>query len=693
MSSKKGNIIELFADKAVLAVAGLIALIVLYLFVIRNPNSIEYAGTERSPTEIDNLVNQKAVQLRQQLKNEPNAGKQYESKETEYLSVIKNSIKDVNTAISFPLPGYSTNPTGPTNRIYRVPQVGKIEKPSMAVVRMAAFVPTEELSPTLTYANVETKLEDMDLVTVESSIDSSKLYNQFRESFAGKDISPEWRKEQYAKPVFAKVQLQRKTQQPDGSWSDWVDVPRTKICHLNKNLEIPKQASEFGMEMAVAQFSKSEFRDEVLQPRTYYNAIPAEPWISPSFHNERQKRITKGQEDIRRQEIDAEKTRKLQERTTQPAQRQSIRQPTRPSALPQGLGARGNIPGGGGGGGPPGGMPPGGMPPGGAREPAGGRQDPRQQQPTATRKTTEREKPPTGRTERTAAAQLQDSVSETGMYDAVRLKPETNLAELEKLVFWAHDDTAKPGEKYQYRIRIGVFNPIAGTNWFSEEQQDLRDQVVLWSDFAEISNVVEIPQRLYFFATDIREIEKGSSIDKTVEVVVARYTLGNWVSRKYNVKSGEEIGKAGETADPRLEQAGISSETIDFSTGAVMVDARRVTEWIGTGSLRSREYNELLYSLDGKEIEKMPIKERFWPASVSKVYKEISTALEAEPVTLLDWSQAASGERYSLPQQQQLLPQQQQLLPQQQQQRMPMQGPGAPLGGESDRRLPPGMGR
>ncbi|MFA5292961.1 MAG: hypothetical protein WC496_08010 [Phycisphaerae bacterium] len=628
MSSKKGNIIELFADKAVLAVAGLIALIVLYIFVIRNPNSIEYAGKELSPTAIDNLVNQKAIQLQNQLRNEPNAGKQYKSKETEYLSMMQNSIKDVNTTISFPLPGYSTQSLGPTNRVYRVPQVGKIEEPSVAIVRMAAFVPTEELSPTLTYESAETKLEDIDLVTVESSIDSGKLYSQFRESFAGRNISQEWRKEQYAKPVFAKVQLQRRTQQPDGSWSDWADVPQTKVCHLKKNLELPKQATEFGMEMAIVQFSKSEFRDEVLQPRVYYNAIPSEPWISPPFYNERQKRIVKEQEDVRRQEIEAEKARKLQERANPSSLRQPTRQSTRPAVAPQGD-----------------------MFPGGRD--AGGRQDPRQQ-PTTTRRTIERP----ARTEKTVATQPQASTSEMEMYDAIRLRPDTNPADLEKLVFWAHDDTTKPGEKYQYRIRIGVFNPIAATNWFSEEQQNLRDQVVLWSDFTEATDMVEIPQTLHFFATDIREIEKGSSVDKTVEVTVARYMLGNWVIRKYSVKSGEEIGKAGEPADARLEQAGISSDTIDFSTGAVMVDARRVTEWIGTGSLRSREYNELLYSLDGKEIEKMPIKERFWPGDVSKVYKEISAALDAEPVMLLDWGQAAGGGGGTRTPQQQRMPMQ-----------------------------------
>jgi hypothetical protein len=188
-----------------------------------------------------------------------------------------------------------------------------------------------------------------------------------------------------------------------------------------------------------------------------------------------------------------------------------------------------------------------------------------------------------------------------------------------------------------------VFNPIAGKKWFTEDQNDLRDQIVLWSKFADVNDVVEIPQRLYFFASDIREIEKGGNVDKTVEVMVARYMLGNWLSHTFNVKSGEEIGKVVEATDPRLEQAGINIDTIDFSTGAVMIDARKITEWIGSGSLRPREYYEFLYSRDGKTIEKTAIRERFWSAKVAKIYKEISDALAAPPVMLLDWSRASTG--------------------------------------------------
>jgi hypothetical protein len=599
MSGKKGNIIELFVDKAVLAVAGLIALGILFIYVIGNPSAVEYAGQKLGPKDIDNYINKDAQRLREKLRQEPNTASQYESQKPQYLSLLKDPIEQtVNTDIRFPLPGY-IGTTVDKDRTYRIPQPPLIDKPSVAVVRMAAFVPTEELTSATPYENSETKLEDVDLVTIESAVNAKQLYDGFRESFAARSLPERWRSEQYAKPVFAKVELQRKTQQSDGSWSDWIEMPRTKICSKKKELRVPQKADEYGMEISLVQFAKPEFRDEILQPPVYYNAIPIEPWISPSFYNERQKTIAKQKEDARRLEIEAERARRLQERATQPNRQPTTRQPIRGG--------------------------------GDTSVPDEGGPSPSRTQP----------KRP-GRD--TTIPDRTQSLSEESKFNVIRLGPDTNPAELEKLVFWAHDDTTVSGEKYQYRIRIGVLNPIAGKGWVSQDQNDLRDQVVLWSKFAEVNDVIEIPKRLVFFATDLREIQKSTSVDRTAEIMVAKYTLGNWVSRTFSVKNGEEIGKPVETAgDLRFAKIGISGDTIDFSTEAVMVDVQKVTEWIGAGYLRSREYSELLYSNDGKTIERMAIKERFWPAKVTKTYKEISDALAAVPVVLLDWNQAVTG--------------------------------------------------
>lgn len=628
MGMKKNNYIELYIDKIIIAAAALLAVIILFVFVIKGPN-VDGAG----PSEIDDNVHQKAMRLEERMNSEPNENIKYTSKQAEFLALLKDPIsKDVNDKIYYPQAGESARQEDDSKFTYKLPAVGRIEKPTASVVRMAAFVPTEDLSMTVTYDTAEKTIEDLDLVTIESSIDVKSLYARFRDSFAGKNIPAEKRKDQYAKPVFAKVQLQRKTQQPDGSWSDWDEVPYTKICNLKKNLAVP-EASEYAVEMALVQFARDEFRKTVLQPDVYCNAIPTDLWISPSFYNKRQVKLEKHKDEIRRQEMEAEKTKRLQERTTPSRETRETRDTRTPAR-----GVEDMMPGGGGG--------------GRTRETTPSRtsrREPTPRQPVTTRRQPAERERPTRPDRNVTNTPALPNITEEADFDAIKIKPEISLDTLDKLVFWAHDDSAKPGEKYQYRIRIGVFNPIAGRDFFTEEQKEYRDEVVLWSDFAEVNSTVEIPQRSYFFPTEVRDTSKGASTDKTVEIIVAKYMLGNWVSKKYMVKNGEEIGKADEEPDARLADAGINSDPVDFSTGAVLVDTRMISELSGTGTLRPRDYYEVLFSYDGNSIEKMPVKEKNWPANTTKIYKDITAALESPPVALLAWEQASSGINRSTP--------------------------------------------
>ncbi|MDD5135583.1 MAG: hypothetical protein PHP01_09275 [Phycisphaerae bacterium] len=614
MGRTKGSLIELIMDKAVLAIAAIAALWLLFSFVISSP-AIEYAGQKLTPGQIDEAVNKKALILQEKLRTEPADSNAYQPKKPAYLTLIKDSIIDVKTDIIFPKAPYSTGTIVNAKRVYRLPEIESITKPVLVSVRMAAFVPTDEIGGNLSYENADTKLRDVDLVTVESSIDAKKLYDSFRESFAGKSLPEEWRSEQYAKPVFAVVQMQRRTEQPDGSWSQWITVPRTKICPFKEALELPKKADEYEIQISMVQLAKTDKMKEILQPSVYDNAIPAEPWLSPSLYNERAKRLEKELAESKKLKLEDERASKLSER--------ALRTPARSSAP-----TRSTLP--------------------GAGTPMSGRDLPAAA-PRLTR--TQSQRPsvtprlPTDRAN--VLDQTEPATSELQLFRDLTLTENSKPGQMEKLVFWAHDETTKPGEKYQYRLRIGVFNPVAGTNWLSDEQKNMQNETVLYSNFTEPTEIVEIPQRLRFFATDIREVEKGYTVDRTVEVKVARYTLGNWVTKTFNLKNGEQIGTVVDVAETRLANVSIDIDTIDFSTGAVMVDARRATEWIGTGALRPRDFYELMYCQNDNTIETMPIRERFWPDEVARSYKEITQAETDEPVMLLTRDQAKSGTNVS----------------------------------------------
>jgi hypothetical protein len=209
----------------------------------------------------------------------------------------------------------------------------------------------------------------------------------------------------------------------------------------------------------------------------------------------------------------------------------------------------------------------------------------------------------------------------------------------EPMVFWAHDDTVEPGGTYRYRIRLGVFNPVAGTGQVREEEAANNSKVVLWSQYSEVTRPVEIPRRLYFFPVGVQEASKG------VDIQVCKYVLGYWYSEQFMVKRGDVIGKevkfdpsqktkdkpgakdkeaAAETEDENLTLP----ETIDYSTGAMLVDVVPV----------SGQYYDMLYSYDGTKIERMSAKLIYWPEELRGKHSEIKNMEKKPKLALRAWS-------------------------------------------------------
>jgi hypothetical protein len=228
----------------------------------------------------------------------------------------------------------------------------------------------------------------------------------------------------------------------------------------------------------------------------------------------------------------------------------------------------------------------------------------------------------------------------------------------EPLVFWGHDDTVEPKKIYRYRIRLGVFNPIAGANPSNTNKQgnSEKNQVVLWSNFSDVTQAVHIPARLYFFANEIQEAAK------TVTVQVSKYVLGYWHSQEFRVKPGEVIGKVVETEAPKPEERAkerraafamsalmpmkdklVVPETIDYGTGAVLVDAVAVNDWAGPGQLHPRLYHDMLYTYDGMDIEHMPVKARNWPEQILAAFYDIQRAQREPPQPFRDWDSRLSA--------------------------------------------------
>jgi len=93
----------------------------------------------------------------------------------------------------------------------------------------------------------------------------------------------------------------------------------------------------------------------------------------------------------------------------------------------------------------------------------------------------------------------------------------------------------------------------------------------------------------------------------------------------------------------RPEDEAVEPETIDYSTGAVMVDAVAVNDWSGENNLSTRRYYDMLYSFDGADIEHMPVRTAYWAADLQKRYSEIVRMQRDKPEPLKAWN--TSGRR------------------------------------------------
>jgi len=220
-------------------------------------------------------------------------------------------------------------------------------------------------------------------------------------------------------------------------------------------------------------------------------------------------------------------------------------------------------------------------------------------------------------------------------YNKIKLNWTTDLSKMrDPLVFWAHDDTVEPESSYQYRIRLGVFNPVAEGD---------EDNVVLWSEFSKVTETIEIPGKLYFFVKGAQETAK------TVTVTVCKYFLGYWRSEDFRgVGPGEAIGGIVEyepeepeeepfmaagagrryvqpVVTPRSEETAVEPESINYDTGAVIVAVLASNEWVTSvdENLSNKSYYDMLYSYDGTEIKHMPAGSSYWPEDMKSIFAQV----------------------------------------------------------------------
>jgi hypothetical protein len=678
---KTGSFFEEHVEKIVLGVLGLVCLWLLIMWVVFSPDVINYDGQRLSPNEIDDYIYKQVQALQDKLKQEPKPLGQYVARldgpidsndpvrvgisgdlHNGFAGLLESSISGINSTLALPIPRYSQGEVG-IKRAYKLPQVGEIKDVAVEHIRAVAYVPTVPITEQTLYKDAPHEPNDIDLVTVEAKVDVADMYKRFQNSFTGIDVKEEWRDPCLAEPVFAAVELQRQEQLDDGAWSDWQRVPRIAIDHRKRMFEIIEDIDSLpagGIKVRLLHFKEPEVRMDLLQPQPYQIASDQEEWFPPTLHREYIEQRRREALEEKREAREAEKEEQEREREDRRSERRGTMLGMR-SSLGGGRASSGASYDGYGYGDATGLY--------GERDRRGGRRrsrsDPRTETggPTRENRSLGGLRSPSRRTlnegdieteyymATTDASRRLSVLDEVYLkYDEISLTPMIDLTKTrEPLTFWAHDDTVEPGVSYRYRIRLGVFNPVAGINQHKDQNDSPQSQVILWSDFSEVTDTVVIPERLYVFAKSIQETAKS------VTVEVSKYVLGYWYSEDFAVKPGEVIGTVVESEtqtrsersrDLRMDrligrsnivEQVIIPESIDYSTGSVLIDSVPISDWTGGRGLRPRIYYDMLYSSDGTVIERMPIDSRNWPAELLAMFNEIKRCQREPQEPLRGW--------------------------------------------------------
>lgn len=435
---------------------------------------------------------------------------------------------------------------------------------------IAIYHTRASLESTETSYDGDEELQDIDFVTVEGMFSMEQVRSLYRQSFQNPSLK---HPVEYPKPIVAAVELQRSQLLPDGRWSAWQRISRLDVDPEGISDLASEEFTDYSLEKYKAILnvrSNALVQKRILQPVPY--SLLDDEWLPPTEQAKRKKEESK-----------------------------MLRGPAgRPGFGPGGFGA--------------------------------GSQRPKRDSDVEREEIIEEdleEYVPRG----TGRSSTRRGYTTSGRQRGSVRSPEREEAETylqeEELSFWTHDQSVVPGVTYRYQVRVGFFNPIAGTDRFLPGDISKKNKLILWSAFSSNQagehKFVKVNKRVCFFPLQARSGDKAIA---TVEVF--RQHEGQWYRRTYPVIPGSTVGamdlpekSASNLRKPPGTTATTSTEPepepekIDFRTGVTIVDITPETaHWYSSGSSSTRKEEstpDLVYrDVDGF-MKSVPVNRSCWP--------------------------------------------------------------------------------
>ena len=109
----------------------------------------------------------------------------------------------------------------------------------------------------------------------------------------------------------------------------------------------------------------------------------------------------------------------------------------------------------------------------------------------------------------------------------------------DRVTLWRHDLTAEAGATYQYRVRVGVLNPLFQRSELTAKQRErYQDRLTLLSPASEWSDSITIRPDRHFFVVGANRRQRQATVE------VWRLFGGIWRSREFTVSPGDPVGES-----------------------------------------------------------------------------------------------------------------------------------------------------
>ncbi len=646
--AKGVNPIEQHVEKAVVGIAGLLFVFVVYSYVISTPVTVSVAGKTLSPGELDRELGAIAAQVAtgyQQARFTPpqtgNGGdnitgpvEEIHKAQQALEAAPKQIVSPVAWAPEFEAPegtidgvigsrhALATVKAPVIDGVYTgVTQAGLVDEPLVVSTTPAMGMDRSGRGVPATTAAAEGK--DVVWAFVSANFDMQAQYDVFTQ--AG------YTREQANAMLFMDVQAQRQVVYPDGSTGPWEDVQPYRTARVNYPSQITiRQDGTVGYgdddAMRALFANLQQAQEQILYPLPeILGGDPFTPYGIPT---------------------PVEETQMVPGQVMRPAP--MMRRPSRGASVSRSRGRSGGSMDRGAGGMDrgAGGMDRGGVAPraGGFSSGGGGAE----QRLQAVRALQEARK---ARDEKryedalqllsqaqgvmgleTQVAQLEQEILqlyEQQQEEQTKRQAEEASFQARNAELWVYDMQAPAGRTCRYRTRVVLFNVFAHPDIDRNELKDPQAgaQVAMVGEWSEPSEPITIADSRYFFFV-------GSQADKRVASVdVFRFQQGRWFKDTLrNLSIGDAIGEVRPTSTPS------GRVDVDYRTGIVVVDigtdpsVAYGTDTKGS-SLRMRQSSSpMLVSMDtdGTIRQRWSVVDRRCP-----MYKELQVKVEeaaAQPV-------------------------------------------------------------